>query len=93
MKKITLTPSEELQELIDASVRKAINEVLPDSGTSPEDIGDISLAIKVTGLSRSKIYHAVQDETIPFIRCGRLIKFSRSDLTSWLRSRSSNKNS
>ena len=88
MSKVILTTQQELQELIDASVRRAIKEAMPESKTD-EDIGDINFASRVTGYSVSTLYKYAGDETkkLPVLRGhSDLLKFSRTDLIEWLRS-------
>ena len=50
-----------------------------------QDIGDISLAETVTGLKRQTIYQYCNAEKIPVIRVGRLLRFSKTDLITWMR--------
>ncbi|HEY4786373.1 MAG TPA: helix-turn-helix domain-containing protein [Bacteroidales bacterium] len=50
------------------------------------DIGDISLAREVTGLSNSTIYTKVSKGKIPFMKKGGKLFFSRVELTQWIQS-------
>ena len=88
MNKPIITTTEELQQIIDASVRRAIKEAMPESKIE-EDIGDINFASRVTGYSVSTLYKYAGDETkkLPVLRGhSDLLKFSRTDLIEWLRS-------
>ncbi len=89
MGKIILTTQEELQELIDSSVRRAIREALPEL-KPPEELGDIKFASQITGLSVSTLYRYSSDKSknLPVIRCSDLLRFSRTDLIAWMRSKS-----
>jgi hypothetical protein len=50
-----------------------------------EDIGNISLAVKITGLAKPTIYALVSQSKIPYMKKSKRLYFSREELTSWIK--------
>jgi predicted DNA-binding transcriptional regulator AlpA len=51
-----------------------------------EDIGGISLAEHVTGLATPTIYALVSKSKIPYMKRGKKLYFSKTELIAWIRS-------
>lgn len=89
MDKIILTTPEQLEEIVQNAVKKA----LPDKEeTKPQKIPDtcsIEQALKFLAengfqLSKSKLYKLTADKALPFRYFGRRIIFSRQELLQWV---------
>ena len=89
MSKIIVCTQEELSSLIKSSLKEIIGGGIPPP-KEELDIGDISLAQAVTGLKRQTIYKYCYEAKIPFIRVGRLLRFSKTDLIKWMRENGNN---
>lgn len=50
-----------------------------------DQIGGIDLACEMTGLARPTIYGLVAQAKIPHMKRGKLLYFSRQELTEWIR--------
>jgi len=53
--------------------------------SDPEEIGDIALAQKITGLARPTIYGLVAQSKIPCMKRGKKLYFSRQELSEWIK--------
>jgi hypothetical protein len=51
-----------------------------------EDIGNITLAEKITGLAKPTLYALVAQKKIPCMKKGKRLYFSRLELVNWIRS-------
>lgn len=72
----------ELETLIENCVRRAIGNPVDDSG----DIIDIDEAAAFLGLQRPTLYTKVSKRQIPFMKQGKRLYFSKTDLTEWIKS-------
>jgi excisionase family DNA binding protein len=88
MQNLTFTP------LSDTDIRAAIRDELESffaehalNAPQPEtdQIGGINLACEVTGLARPTIYGLVSQSKIPHMKWGKLLYFSRQELTDWIK--------
>lgn len=71
-----------LAELITKNIK---NELQPTSNATPEDaILNIDELSKLIGLSKPTIYGHVHRKTIPFIKKGKMLRFSKNDILNWL---------
>jgi excisionase family DNA binding protein len=55
------------------------------SHSETDQIGGIALACEITGLARPTIYGLVAQSKIPNMKRGKLLYFSRKELTDWIR--------
>jgi excisionase family DNA binding protein len=83
-----------LTQISDEEIRKLFREELEnffaekrisESKTEIEEIGGIDLAIEVTGLAKPTIYGLVSERKIPHSKRGKMLYFSRKELTDWLK--------
>lgn len=51
-----------------------------------EEIGDIKLAMKVTGLAMATLYGLISRREIPSYKKGKRLYFKRSELDNWIQS-------
>ncbi|MDJ1468685.1 helix-turn-helix domain-containing protein [Cytophagaceae bacterium DM2B3-1] len=51
---------------------------------SPAHLGGIELAMQITGLAQSTIYNLVSADRIPYMKRGKKLYFSRTDLEAWI---------
>jgi excisionase family DNA binding protein len=65
---------------------KKISSEITSPKSDGEDIGDILLAARITGLAKPTLYALVSRDKIPFMKKGKRLYFSRSELTSWIKS-------
>lgn len=88
MQNLTFTP------LTESDLRTAIRgeleaffaeHALNASQPEQDQIGGIDLACEVTGLARPTIYGLVSQSKIPHMKRGKLLYFSRQELTDWIR--------
>jgi hypothetical protein len=84
---MTANPFETIDSRLNA-IEAVLSEIvhrLPSSETGyKNDLGDISVAIEETGLSKAHIYYLTCKERIPHIKKGGKLYFKRSDLRAWL---------
>lgn len=69
------------EELEDFFAKKPIGE----SNSKIEEIGGIDLAIGITGLAKPTIYGLCSERKIPHSKRGKMLYFSRKELTDWLK--------
>lgn len=83
-----------LTQISDTEIRQLFREELEnffaenkigENKTANEEIGDIDLAIEITGLAKPTIYGLVHGRSIPHSKSGRKLYFSRQELTEWLK--------
>lgn len=82
---------EQIEEIAQKAAAKALNEFKAHySGflqqNTTQDIAGIDMASEVTGLSRATIYKRSSLGTIPVMRKGGKLYFSRKKLTEWIQS-------
>lgn len=58
---------------------------LNTSQTEADQISGISLAQEITGLAKPTIYSLVAQSKIPHMKRGKLLYFSRQELTVWIK--------
>ena len=85
MREIIVTSKEELENIINSSVRKAINEQKITSDHPTQDkILSIQEATIFLNLAKQTLYGFTSRNEIPFIKRGKKLYFQKSDLENWL---------
>ena len=84
MSNIILTTPSELESLIQASIRKIINEGKKDPPIISKEILTIDEASKFLNLAKQTIYGFTSKNLIPFIKRGKKLYFKKDDLDNWL---------
>jgi excisionase family DNA binding protein len=80
-----ITTPEQLEILIDKSVRKALSERDTPSTEVINELLNVTEAAKLIGVAKPTLYFYTSKRLIPFIkRGGKKILFRRADLQSWL---------
>lgn len=83
-----------LAELITKNIK---NELQPTSNATKDTTEDVYLNIielsELIGLTRPTIYGHVHRKTIPFIKKGKMLRFSKKDILNWLQDGKSKSNS
>lgn len=77
-------PLNELEILIQNSVRKVLSDENCRAKNETEEIGNIDLASRVTGLKKPTIYAKVASRTIPHSKRSGRLYFSRQELLKWI---------
>lgn len=87
MDKIIVTTKEELQEIIEGSVRKVLSDQNSDQ-TSNTGLPPILLTLKEASallkLAPQTIYGFTSKRTIPFLKRGKKLYFHKEALVAWL---------
>ena len=85
MNKVIITTADELDQLIQSSVRKALNENnSPTSTASPGELLTIDEACKFLTLAKPTLYGFTSKNQIPHIKRGKKLYFRKSELETWL---------
>ena len=84
MEKIIVTTANELEALIQNSVRKAINEQPEREQDRSSQTFSISEAANYVNLSPQTLYGFTSKRKIPFIKKGKKLYFKKDDLDKWL---------
>jgi excisionase family DNA binding protein len=82
MEKFILTTPEELGNLIQLNVRKALDEQVPKQ--EQDKIFTIQEASVFLNLARQTLYGFTSKNEIPFIKRGKKLYFRKTDLEKWL---------
>ena len=82
---IVITPNE-LAQLIDISVRKAMGEQSPQSSNSDDKPMNIDEAAAFLQMPKSTIYQLTSTRKILFSRVGKPLRFFKKDLLAYLES-------
>lgn len=92
--KIYLLSSEGIKVLAELITKNIKNELQPTSKATPEDaILNINELSKLIGLTKPTLYGHVHRKTIPFIKKGKMLRFSKNDILNWLQEGKSQSNS
>jgi len=83
---------EDLRAEIKNCIRESIEEIrsIPTPTPSPDRI-TLNEACEITGLSRSLIYKMSMDGSIPKLKYGNRLVFSRKELEGWMEQRTTRK--
>lgn len=84
---ITQITYPELEKLIETSLTKIIGTIT-DNKKTEDDILSLDEACEFLNLQHATIYGMTSRRQIPFIKKGKKLYFSKSELTSWLKSSS-----
>ena len=84
MSNIILTTHSELEELIQQSIRKVINEGIKEPPEGVKEIFTIDEASKFLNLAKQTIYGFTSKNLIPFIKRGKKLYFKKAELNNWL---------
>ncbi|MDJ1473364.1 helix-turn-helix domain-containing protein [Xanthocytophaga flava] len=71
-------------EILLSDIRPNLSQV-SDLLQDNERLGGIELAMEITGLAKSTIYHLAADGLIPFMKQRRKLYFSSRDLYQWIK--------
>jgi excisionase family DNA binding protein len=79
---------EDLRAEIKNCLRESIEEIkkLPAPEPLPDKI-NLTDAMQLTGLKKSALYKMTMDGTIPHLKYGKRLIFSRKELTTWMEKR------
>lgn len=72
-----------LTEQITANIKNEL-QIQPQKVTQEDEFFNIDELSKLIGLTKSTIYGHVHRNTIPFIKKGRMLRFSKNDILNWL---------
>jgi len=82
---IYLLSDEGIKVLAELITRNIKNELRPTSDATIEDeFLNIDELSKLIGLTKPTIYGHVHRKTIPFIKKGKMLRFSKQDILNWL---------
>ena len=84
---MSANPFEELEiklERIERLLEKVLHKPTHVTPIHDDEIGDISLAQKITGLKKSTIYCHISKNKIPHFKKGGRVYFSKLKLIEWL---------
>ncbi len=85
MNEIIITSKEDLQELIQISVKKALSDQHQSKLDAVQEILDIQEAAEFLKLKVTTIYGYTSQSQIPFIKRGKKLYFEKSKLEAWLK--------
>jgi predicted DNA-binding transcriptional regulator AlpA len=86
----TVTFTQLTESEIRAVIRSELETFFADhqlaaSQPDPDQIGGIELALQITGLAKPTIYGLVAQSKIPHMKRGKLLYFSKRELTDWIK--------
>ena len=84
MQKIIITTALELEEMIFTSLRKAFGEFQLGKPKDPKGFLNLTEVSKFLNLAPHTIYGMTCKREIPFIKKGKKLYFTESDLITWL---------
>ena len=73
-----------LAEQITANIKNELQIQPPQKVTPEDEFFNIDELSKLIGLTKPTIYGHVHRNTIPFIKKGRMLRFSKNDILNWL---------
>ena len=73
-----------LAEQITANIKNELQIQPPQKETPEDEFFNIDELSKLIGLTKPTIYGHVHRNTIPFIKKGRMLRFSKNDILNWL---------
>jgi excisionase family DNA binding protein len=83
MSKIIVTTADELDLLIQSSVRKVLSEQSPESRKSQNLLFTVEEASEFLNLKKQTLYTFTSKRLIPFIKRGKKLYFKKLELESW----------
>jgi len=84
MGKVIITTAEELDSLIQNSVRQALKEQNLEANLPASNLLSIEEACQLLKLAKQTLYGFTSKNLIPFIKRGKKLYFRRSELETWL---------
>lgn len=84
MTNIIVTTKDELTDLIESSVRKALSAQSPQRESRLDDFMTIDDAASYLNLAKQTLYGFTSTEQIPFFKKGKKVYFRKHDLEAWL---------
>ena len=82
--KIIVTTQDELEQLIQTSVKKALSEQASEGSKSQNLLFTVDQASEFLNLAKQTLYTFTSKRQIPFIKRGKKLYFKKADLESWL---------
>lgn len=83
MSKVIITTELELETIIQASIRKVLGEQVSQNRASDEYL-NVKEASAFLNLAPQTIYQFTSSRSIPFLKKGKKLYFSRDSLSKWL---------
>lgn len=79
-------------EAIAAKVAERLQPLLKDKGKVEDAILDVDEVCQLLKISRQSLYQMVDNAkygktNFPYLKCGRLLRFSKIDILTWLKSK------
>lgn len=84
MTKVILTTADELEQIVQSSVRRVLMEQKPQVNAQDQWI-NIEQAAQYLGFAVQTIYQKVSERVIPFHKKGKKLWFLQSELDAWVR--------
>ncbi len=84
MTQFIITSKEDLENLIDHSIRKALKDSQQNQSQEQDKIFTIKEASDFLNLAKQTLYGFTSKRVIPFIKRGKKLYFRKSDLESWI---------
>ena len=84
MNKIIVTTQDELEQLIQSSVRQAMRDETPKGDKAQNKLLNVDEASEFLQLARQTVYTFTSRREIPFIKRGKKLYFNKTDLEKWL---------
>jgi excisionase family DNA binding protein len=84
MTKLIVTTSDELENLIQNSVRKAMSEQAGKTETPKTEFLNLKEAAQYLNLANQTIYGLTSKNEIPFLKRGKKLYFKKSELENWI---------
>ena len=84
MTKIIITTKEELEDIIENSVRKILNDITPHSNSDYSEFMDVNEAAKYLKIAKQTLYSFTSTSQIPYIKNGKRILFKKDELDAWI---------
>ncbi len=84
MTNIIVTTKDELEGLIESSIRKAFSLQTPQVISKHEDFMTVTEAATYLNLAKQTLYGFTSNNLIPFIKKGKRLMFRKADLEAWV---------
>ena len=84
MSSIIITTTTELEQLIDSSIRKALQEQTPQADNLTSEILTIKQASHFLNLAVQTIYGFTAKNEIPFFKRSKKLYFKKTELEAWI---------
>jgi excisionase family DNA binding protein len=84
MTNIIVTTKDELEGIIESSVRRAFSTHVPQENSNQDDFLTISQAAEYLNLAKQTLYGFTSTNQIPFIKKGKKLHFRKADLQAWV---------